>query len=99
MVTPCMTVDNMQIDELLHNQKNFIKLISSRVFMNSLCLAIGDFIDLKTLLTLLFVEQCSVQQLAEYYHVKPAIIDDWITKIYRIIIALMRKNMIRFDEE
>ena len=97
MVTPCMTIDHKQIDELLQNQKNFMKLISSCVFMNSLCLAIGDFIDLKTFLTLLFVEQCSTQQLAEYYHVKPTIIEDWITKTYRIITALMRKKIIQIE--
>ncbi len=95
MVTPCMTVDIAQINALLRNQKNFAKLISSNIFIQSLRLAIGDFINLKTLLTLHFVEECSVSQLADY-KVKPEIIEDWLEKTYRIIAMLMRKNMICF---
>lgn len=97
MVTPCMAVDIAQIDNLLHNQRNFAKLISSRVFMQSVGLAVGDFMDLKTLLTLHFVEKCSIKQLADYYQVKPALIEDWLGKIYRITAALIRKGILRFE--
>lgn len=96
MATPCMTVDIAQINALLRNQKNFTKLISSDIFIQSLRLAVGDFINLKTLLTLRFVEECSVNQLADYYNVKPEIIEDWLGKTYRIIAMLMRKGMICF---
>ncbi len=92
-----MAVDITQIDNLLRNQKNFAKLITSRVFMQSLRLAVGDFLDLKTLLTLRFVEQCSVRQLADYFQVKPALIEDWLGKIYRVTAALIRKGIIRFE--
>lgn len=97
MVTPCMTVDIAQINALLRNQKNFAKLISSDLFIESLRLAIGDFINLKTLLILQFVEECSVKQLADYYKVKPEIIEDWLGKTYRIIAMLIRKNIICFE--
>ena len=97
MVTPCMAVNIAQINDLLRNQRNFAKLISSRVFMQSLLLAVGDFIDLKTLLTLRFVEQCTVRQLADFYRVKPAVIEDWLGKIYRVIAALIRKGIIQFE--
>jgi len=97
MVTPCMTVDIAQIDALLRNQRNFVKLVSSHVFMQSLRLAIGDFMDLKTLLTLRFVEGCSIEQLADYYQVKTSVIEDWLGKIYRITAALIRKNIIRLE--
>lgn len=92
-----MNLDTSQIDTLLSDHKNFIKVTSSEIYMNSLTFAIGDFINLRELMTLRFIEQFSTEQLSEYYQVGTMVIENWLGKIYRITLALIRKNIIRFD--
>ncbi len=85
-----------QITELLSNQQAFKILISSNLYMNTLTLAIGDFINIKELLTLYFIEGLSEKELSEYYNVSGVIIEDWLGKVFRITNALINKNIIRF---
>ena len=64
--------------------------------MDALTLAIGDFLNIRELLTLFFIEGLSEKELSEYYNVSPVVIDDWLGKIFRITNALINKNIIRF---
>jgi len=73
-------------------------LVSSNFYMNTLKLAIGDFLNIGEFLTLHFIEGLSEKELAKYYNVNVVVINDWLGKVFRITNSLINKNIIRINK-